>query len=217
MRTDYNVTGKERRRLAETVAKEIGVDAIYLGAPTFAYQADQFLITKDGALEFEDDRGGDEAERVFDALAAAGFTPGACKERNGLTISIPLEHVKQENLSRLLTAKGTLIKHALGIDSLSYEIADGKILFPWWDELPASEEVRAYTKFITAICRLSKEATRVTAKERPIENEKYAFRCFLLRLGGFIGPDAKGDRKILLRNLTGSSAFKNDPRKDGDQ
>ena len=217
MRTDYNVTGKERRRLAETVAKEIGVDAIYLGAPTFAYQADQFLITKDGALEFEDERGGDEAERVFDALAAAGFTPEEGKDRNGLTISIPLEHVKQENLSRLLTAKGTLIKHALGVNSLSYEITDGKVLFQWWDELPASEEVRAYTKFITAICRLSKEAARVTAKERPVENEKYAFRCFLLRLDGFIGPDAKEDRKILLRNLTGSSAFKNDPRKGGDQ
>jgi len=217
MRTDYNVTGKERRRLAETVAKEIGVDAIYLGAPTFAYQADQFFITKDGALEFEDERGGDEAERVYDALEAAGFTPEEDKDRNGLTISIPLEHVKQENLSRLLAAKATLIKHALGVDSLRYEITDEKILFPWWDELPAPEEVRAYTKFITAICKLSKEAKRVTAKERPIENEKYAFRCFLLRLDGFIGPDAKEDRKILLRNLTGSSAFKNDPGKDGDQ
>ena len=217
MRTDYNVTGKERRRLAETVAKEIGVDAIYLGAPTFAYQADQFFVTKDGALEFEDERGGDEAERVYDALEAAGFTPEEDKDRNGLTISIPLEHVKQENLSRLLAAKATLIKHALGVDSLRYEITDEKILFPWWDELPAPEEVRAYTKFITAICKLSKEAKRVTAKERPIENEKYAFRCFLLRLDGFIGPDAKEDRKILLRNLTGASAFKNDPGKDGDQ
>lgn len=40
-----------------------------------------------------------------------------------------------------------------------------------------------------------------------MDNEKYAFRCFLLRLG-LIGAEHKQTRKILLRNLTGSSAFK---------
>jgi hypothetical protein len=44
--------------------------------------------------------------------------------------------------------------------------------------------------------------------EKKVDNEKYAFRCFLLRLG-FIGAEYKTDRKILLKNLTGSSAFKN--------
>ncbi len=43
-------------------------------------------------------------------------------------------------------------------------------------------------------------------REEP--NEKYAFRCFLLRLG-FIGPEYKAQRKVLLRNLNGSAAFKN--------
>lgn len=44
--------------------------------------------------------------------------------------------------------------------------------------------------------------------KKAVDNEKYAFRCFLLRLG-FIGADYKTDRKILLKNLTGSSAFRN--------
>ena len=39
------------------------------------------------------------------------------------------------------------------------------------------------------------------------DNEKYAFRCFLLRLG-MIGADYKAARKVLLRRLTGSSAFR---------
>ena len=47
----------------------------------------------------------------------------------------------------------------------------------------------------------------VTAKEKETDNPKYAFRCFLLRLG-FIGDEYKADRKILLRNLSGSSAFR---------
>lgn len=48
-------------------------------------------------------------------------------------------------------------------------------------------------------------------REKDTDNEKYAFRCFLLRLG-FIGAEYKQDRKILLRNLTGSSAFKSGGR-----
>lgn len=46
------------------------------------------------------------------------------------------------------------------------------------------------------------------------DNEKYAFRCFLLRLG-FIGDEYKADRKVLLKNLSGSSAFKDGAKKEG--
>ena len=56
---------------------------------------------------------------------------------------------------------------------------------------------------------------RVQAKEKEVDNEKYAFRCFLLRLG-FIGSEFKEDRKILLKNLEGSSAFR-DAKKGGDE
>lgn len=55
---------------------------------------------------------------------------------------------------------------------------------------------------------MSKNAKRVTVTEKAVDNEKYAFRCFLLRLG-FIGSEYKVERKILLKNLSGSSAFKN--------
>lgn len=42
---------------------------------------------------------------------------------------------------------------------------------------------------------------------KEVDNPKYAFRCFLLRLG-FIGDQYKQTRKILLKRLSGSSAFK---------
>ena len=54
---------------------------------------------------------------------------------------------------------------------------------------------------------MSKEQKRINATETEVTNEKYAFRCFLLRLG-FIGAEYKAARKILLKNLNGSSAFK---------
>ncbi len=55
---------------------------------------------------------------------------------------------------------------------------------------------------------MAKESVRVTATEKEVESEKYAFRGFLLRLG-FIGTDSKEHRKILMKNLSGSAAFPN--------
>ena len=87
------------------------------------------------------------------------------------------------------------------------EISEDEVSFPWFEELPTPEEIKAYTHFILALSEMAINQKRITVKEKEVENEKYAFRCFLLRLG-FIGKDYKDERKILLRNLTGSSAFK---------
>ena len=125
----------------------------------------------------------------------------------GLTVAIPLEQVAVGNLTMLLEAKGSLIKKALGITDLPMEISEDKVSFPWFPELPGPDEVKAYTHLITALCDMSKRQKRILATEKAVDSEKYAFRCFLLRLG-FIGPEFKGERKILLRNLVGSSAFK---------
>ena len=85
---------------------------------------------------------------------------------------------------------------------------DDKLSFPWFTTEPDPDEVRAYTHFIAALCEMARNQKRVIAKEKDTDNDKYAFRCFLLRLG-FIGADYKTERKILLRNLSGSSAFRN--------
>ena len=62
-------------------------------------------------------------------------------------------------------------------------------------------------KVAQAICNMAKTQKRINAKEKEYDNEKYAFRFFLLRLN-FIGDAYKTSRKILMRNFTGSSAFK---------
>ena len=85
--------------------------------------------------------------------------------------------------------------------------------FPWWDRQPEPEETQSYMAFLAALCKMAKEAKRVTAKETEVESEKYAFRCFLLRLG-FIGNDYKPQRKILMRRLSGSAAFPNREKAD---
>ena len=145
--------------------------------------------------------------------ARHGENVGLTSESLGLTVTIPMDGTAVGNLKKLLEAKGNLIKKALGIDSLPIEVKEETVEFPWFETV-SPEETAAYTHFISALCELSKNAKRVTAKEKEVDNEKYAFRCFLLRLG-FIGTEYKAERKILLRNLSGSAAFKT--VKDGEQ
>ena len=145
--------------------------------------------------------------------ARHGENVGLTSESVGLTVAIPMDGAAVGNLKKLLEAKANLIKKALGIDSLPIEVKEETVEFPWFETI-SPEETAAYTHFISALCELSKNAKRVTAKEKEVDNEKYAFRCFLLRLG-FIGTEYKAERKILLRNLSGSAAFKT--VKDGEQ
>lgn len=125
-------------------------------------------------------------------------------------IEIPeetLPDTARANLDRIIESKGNLLRKVLGTATLSYEVTDGKVRFPWFHISGSPEEVTAYTQLITALVEVATNSKRITAKERIVENEKYAFRCFLLRLG-FIGDEYKTSRKILLKNLEGNSAFR---------
>ncbi len=133
----------------------------------------------------------------------------------GLTVSLPRESFTDaalENLHRLVDAKAALIKKALAVESLPVEADAEKVSFPWFSDGQDGDSAKAYTHFITALCDMARRQKRVTAKERPADNEKYAFRCFLLRLG-FIGEEYKGERKGLLKNFSGNGSFKSGARK----
>lgn len=217
----YNVTGAERKRLVTTLSTLTGVKAKYLGMPSMAYEVGDFTIDKNGNLELSDKVNSEEIERVAGHLASEGFiaeeeisaTEGrqtADSEEFGLTVSMPRSNFSEgalENLQALVEAKGELIRHALDVEELPIEISEDEVSFPWFEELPTPEEIKAYTHFISALSEMAINQKCITVKEKEVENGKYAFRCFLLRLG-FIGKDYKDERKILLRNLTGSSAFK---------
>lgn len=128
----------------------------------------------------------------------------------GLVIEMPRSSFTDtalENLKRLVESKKSLISKALGCQDIDLDIADERVRFPWFEDGADPDAVKAYTLFITALCEMAKTQKRVTAKEKDTGNDKYAFRCFLLRLG-FIGDEYKAARKILLRNLSGSGAFK---------
>ena len=243
MEVKFNVTGKERKALVTAIAEITGAEARYKGVPSCAYEVDYFTIDRFGTLTFNDMADSEEIERVLEELDQRGFhcesseydepqPETGCEEpledcppayglpeteqqgeTVGLTVAMPLEKVLVGNLTNLLEAKGSLIKKALGISELPIEITEEQISFPWFSDGLDAETVKAYTDFIAALCKMSREQKRISNTEKAVENEKYAFRCLLLRLG-FVGAEYKADRKILLKNLTGSSAFKSDAKKE---
>lgn len=246
METRYNVTGEKRKEMVEVISGVVGMKAVYMRMPTCAYAISNITVSRDGTLAWDERTDNRTIEKVKEALAAAGFTAeetaetaqeGGTEEEStdaennaeapeiapqeanaGLTVAMPRESFTDaalENLRKLVDAKGILIKKALAVDSLPIETDGEKVSFPWFAEGQDSESVKAYTHFIAALCDMARNQKRITAKEKPADNEKYAFRCFLLRLG-FIGAEYKGERKILLKNLSGSSAFKNGGRKEAD-
>lgn len=134
--------------------------------------------------------------------------------KKGLAVQMPMMSGDEiSRLEQLIASKESLIKKAIGAKSLMVGEKDGKLDFPWFKEDADPDEITAYFHLVTALCDKAKQAQRVNGKDKPVENEKYAFRCFLLRLG-MIGDEYKTTRKILLKNLTGSSAFRNGGAKD---
>ena len=133
-----------------------------------------------------------------------------------LAISLPRESFTDEaleNLDHLLESKGQLIKKAFGIEEATYTATDDRITFNWLIGEITPEKAKAYQDFIGKLCEMARTLKRVNAKAKVVDNEKYAFRCFLLRLG-LIGNEYKATRKILMANLSGNASFKSGKKKE---
>ena len=173
-----------------------------LATAGFTSEAEETAEATEGAPEEEtEDTETAENEEETDEDAS---------DEGGLTVTMPRDYFTDEaleNLKKIIASKRTLLMKALGADDLPILISDETVSFPWFPE-PSPAEAQTFTNLITAICKMAKEAKRVTAKEKETESEKYTFRCWLLRLG-FVGAEHKHDRAILLQNLSSHAAFKN--------
>ena len=214
MEIKFHRTGAERKALVTAVSEIVGCDLEYMGAPSFAYAVGQHIINKEGTLILGEHTDTMETTALLTALTARGFEFESSVDLiaeestpDRLSIQFPLEGFDETalaNLEKLVASKASLIMKAIGADTLPITQEDGWLCFPWFVHSTA-EAVDAYTKLIHALCEMAKTQKRITAKERPVENEKYALRCFLLRLG-FIGAEFASARKVLLANLSGNGS-----------
>ena len=273
----YNVTGTERKEMAQVVGQAIGIEPVYMRMPTCAYAVNNIIINRAGDLLW-DERTDDETIReVTAALERAGYTaeedaPAATEEptegaeenpqeaeeaeepeRMTLTISVPMgRHTGNtlRNLVNLIYTRASLINKALGtafsaerglVDALSdnetlytvenfrkalaaYEeehgpaltgiaINEDEIRFFSLPETTDADLMNAFTELTATMNAQAITQKRIQAKEVAEENEKYALRIWLTRLG-MNGPDYKTTRKALMKNLSGDCAFRTEAEKE---
>jgi len=232
IRTNAKDNRKELIRILSEVLHE---KPYYCGAPSFAYEFSLCRVDRDAAIHLTPAIARQSAEsaaallnqRGFDAEimeAAEELTPPDEQPEDNqpseehYTVVIPNEKISADTLTMLnaiIAGKATLLRKALETSDLSIIRTEQGCAFPWFQIESNAEEQSAYRMLIEKLIAFASERTRVTATEKTTDNPKYAFRCFLLRLG-FIGADYKRERAILLRNLEGNSAFRSgsDPRKE---
>lgn len=211
----FTLESKQRPKLAQEIGNILGTAPHYERVPSCAYDIAGYRLDKEGVLHIPE--GAEEtAKDLILQLRERGFqddaeiTEEVPVQQDKLTIVIPRESITDmalENLQKIIANKQILFQRAFRTDNTEIEITDEKINFTWFPYTADGDELAAYTQFISRLCDMARDAKRVSSKPTETDNDKYAFRCFLLRLG-FIGKEYKTARKILLRNLMGNSAFR---------
>lgn len=214
----------DRKKLVKILGEYLGVKPKYLGAPSFSYQVGDFTVDREGKII---NKAGGKVE-LEDILNA--------EEEITIEISFPLEGHNGRTLSNLVNmiySRQVLIKKALGIEGNLMEedlietlnSSEVKTLEDFLEisgrfrsnEIKFEEDKIAFknikiepkvaAEFLALLNKKSKELKYASAKPINTDNEKYAFRTWLMRLG-MIGDEYKATRKVLLQNLTGNGAFR---------
>ena len=207
---------QNRKELVKTISEIIGIPAVYQFMPTCAYKIGEcYTVTKEGNLEISDSADKKETEHLIEELKKRGYdvTETAEPESTKLTVQMPADFFTEHTLSNLRQIcenKATLFKAAFQTDSLDIIPSDEKVEFPWF-KVEQDGDADACCTFISMLCEFAKNQSRINRKPDTSDNPKYTMRCFLIRLG-MVGAEFKAARKVILRNLTGNSAF----RKVGD-
>lgn len=176
-------------------------------------------VTPDFSVSGEESTAGGSFTHETTAVEESPGAVSAIETPDTLVIEVPLmgfTHTAHENLEKMVTSKAALILKAIGVpesdagDDLPIERTETTLRFPWFPLSASKDAIDAYASFVLALCELAKKQKRVTMKDVDIDSgssEKFAFRCFLLRLG-FKGDEYKSARRVLLSKLSGNGSFK---------
>lgn len=94
--------------------------------------------------------------------------------------------------------------HAVNLHAV---FTKGTIEFRCFNSTLHAGKVKAYIQFCMAISHQALTQKSSSAKITVSDNEKYTFRCWLLRMG-LIGDEFKTARKFLLENIEGDIAWR---------
>ena len=261
MTINFNVSGKDRKALVQTLSELTYSEPEYAGAPTFAYKVGDYTVDKHGAVDCPDTVASEATALLVEKLKERGFAPEkveneapapvaakspdaapeaaedahtdgeAEKSANGqeapnvgkefaeeeapvgnnrLTIRIPRDKLADDALARLrvmVKNKETLFKRTLLTDALPIDTTEDEISFPWFKLTGMDGEAEAYAQFITALCQMAREQKRVLDKPYDGDNDRFAMRIFMVRLG-MKGAEFALARKLMMQHLSGNSGWR---------
>ena len=95
--------------------------------------------------------------------------------------------------------------HGLNLHSV---FTKGTVEFRLFNSTTHAGEVKAYIQFCLAVSHQALTQKKASARKTVTDNEKYAFRCWMLRLG-LSGDEFKTCRLHFLKHLEGNSAWRN--------
>ncbi|MDD3250942.1 MAG: amidoligase family protein [Lachnospiraceae bacterium] len=84
----------------------------------------------------------------------------------------------------------------------------GTVEFRLFNGTTHAGEIKAYIQFCLAVTHQALTQSKASCRRTVTDNEKYAFRCWMLRLG-LIGDEFKTCRLHFLKHLEGNSAWRN--------
>lgn len=187
----FTLESKQRPKLAQEIGNILGTAPHYERVPSWAYDIAGYRLDKEGVLHIPEGAEKEMVEDLIRQLRERGFQDNAevteevPVQQEKLTIAIPKESLTDtelKNLQKIIANKQTLFQSAFRTDSTEIEITEEKINFLWFPYTTDSNEIASYTQFISRLCDMARDAKRVSSKPTETDNDKYAFRCFLLRL-----------------------------------
>lgn len=219
----------DRKELVKSLSEHLGIKAKYLGVPSFAYQIGDFTISREGKIL---NKAGDEVK--LDEIIKPDPLTEEVMEIERVEIVLPLEGHSLGSLKTLInmvSSKQVLIKNSFRLDKTLIEeevtekLNTAEDLNEFKEDLTSenikmdnenisfilnTDLARTASIFFGLLNEKSKELRYASPKPTITDNEKYAFRTWLMRLG-MVGNEYKEARKELLENLSGNSAFRNGP------
>jgi len=208
---NFNVSGKERKQLVMAISEILGVDAIYKKPPTYAFEIGNIMVDRNGCasgdisaelltalagLGFVPEVDAEEEPTVPKMENTEEFAeyeeqpteiPADTElPTDSISIDVPLDGFSPEAIDRLcklVLAKSSLIKMAIGAEELPIQVLPDRISFDWF-KISDSENMMEYDKFINALCETAKRKQRVTARANgDFENPRFSMRTWLTALG----------------------------------
>ena len=134
-------------------------------------------------------------------------TGGHFHVEEGLVDKLKDDTCTLATMNIISAVNGYEAEHGAALEGL--KITTEKVIFTGFPTAPDHEHLTAFAQLAVLMNQQAISQKRIQAKNVNDENEKYALRTWLIRLG-MNGSDFKATRKILMENLSGHAAFRTD-------